>query len=114
HPAGLVSSLAWATDDLLITGATDGALRVWDITNGENIGTVTAHERIVLALHRSPDGRMLASCGEDGAIKIWDLQNGERLKTLRRDRPYERMNISGIRGLNDAQKATLQQLGALG
>jgi hypothetical protein len=44
---------------------------------------------------------------------IWDLRTGEYLQTLRRDRPYERLNITGIRGLTDAQKATLRALGAI-
>src|SRR5947199_3059829 len=55
----------------------------------------------------------LASCGEDGAITIWDLHSGEHLQTLRRDRPYERLNITGIRGLTEAQKASLCALGAI-
>ncbi len=44
---------------------------------------------------------------------LWDLQTGEYLETVRRDRPYERLNITGIRGLTEAQKATLRQLGAI-
>jgi WD40 repeat protein len=56
---------------------------------------------------------VLASCGDDGAIRLWDLQSSEYVQTLRRDRPYERLSITGIRGLNEAQKATLQALGAI-
>jgi len=55
----------------------------------------------------------LASCGDDGAITLWNLESGEQLRTLRRDRPYERLTITGIRGLTEAQKATLRALGAI-
>jgi WD40 repeat protein len=60
----------------------------------------------------SPDGSTLASCGDDGAITLWNLENGEHVRTLRRDRPYERLDITGVKGLSEAQKATLRALGA--
>ena len=53
-----------------------------------------------------------ASCGDDGGIMIWDLQGGEHLQTLRRDRPYECLNITGLTGLTEAQLVTLRRLGA--
>ena len=61
----------------------------------------------------SPDGQTLASCGDDGAIDLWEFESGEKLHTLRRDRPYERLNISGVQGLTEAQRATLRALGAV-
>ncbi len=58
-------------------------------------------------------GTKMASCGDDGGITLWDLHSGEPLRTLRRDRPYERLNITGVQGLTEAQKATLRALGAI-
>ncbi len=55
---------------------------------------------------------MLASCGDDGVILLWDLGRGEPLQILRRDRPYERLNITGILGISETQKASLLALGA--
>ncbi len=72
-----------------------------------------AHQGTVQSLRIHPDGMQLASCGDDGAIMIWDLHSGELVRRLQLDRPYERLNITGIRGLTEAQKATLGTLGAV-
>ena len=71
------------------------------------------HQGAIQSLRISPDGRRLASCGEDGAVKVWDFERAELLRTLRRDRPYERLTIRGVKGLTEAQKATLRALGAI-
>jgi hypothetical protein len=57
-------------------------------------------------------GRIYA-CGQDEAIALWDVQTGDRIKVLRAPRPYEKMNITGIMSLTEAQKATLKALGAV-
>ena len=50
---------------------------------------------------------------DDGTIVLWDVQTTARLRTLIGERPYERMNITGAKGLTDAQKAALRALGAI-
>jgi hypothetical protein len=44
---------------------------------------------------------------------LWDNASGEHRQTLRRDRPYERLNIREISGLPEAQLTTLRALGAI-
>ena len=88
-------------------------LRWWDVPSGECVRIREAHQGAVQSLRISPDGRGLASCGDDGAVKVWDLERGDLLRTLRRDRPYERLTITGVKGLTEAQKATLLALGAI-
>ena len=114
EPDAFVHALAWGlTGTQLLSGSSDGGLRWWDLKRGECVRVRMAHEGAVLSLRRSPDDQRLASCGDDGAINIWDLQSSEHLRTLRRDRPYERLDISGVQGLTDAQRATLRALGAV-
>jgi len=112
--AGAVYAIAWGpSEDLLDSRDSDGMLRWWDVQSGECVWVRKAHQGTIRSLRRSPDGSRLASCGDDGAITLWDLHSGEQLRTLRRDRPYERLNIAGIRGLTEAQKVTLRALGAI-
>ena len=113
-PNELVFGVAWSADGKrLVSAGSDGTLRWWNPQSGECILSQQGHEGPVQSLRASPDGRHLASCGDDGAIQIWEMENGDHITTLRRDRPYERLNITGIKGLTDAQKLTLKMMGAI-
>lgn len=105
--------VVWSPDGAyLASGGKGGSLRWWNMQSGECEAVHKAHQGWIQSLRRSPDGTKLASFGHDGAIMLWELQSGAYLGTVRRDRPYERLNITGIRGLTEAQKATLRALGA--
>jgi WD40 repeat protein/transcriptional regulator with XRE-family HTH domain len=113
EPSAVVNALAWSpTEARLLSGSSDGNLRWWDTRKGECVRVQRGHQGAIQSLSMSPDGRWLASCGDDNVILLWDLQRSEQLRTLRHDRPYERLNITGIRGLSEAQKTTLRSLGA--
>jgi hypothetical protein len=63
------------------------------------------------------DDEVMAPAGggnrDGGELFVWDLHSGEYFRTLRRDRPYERLDISGVKVLTQAQKASLRALGAI-
>lgn len=72
-----VTVLAFTQDGCcLIAALDDGTLGLWDIESGELIRTYTGHERRVLSLDVSPDGRRFASGSVDGRIIIWEIESG--------------------------------------
>jgi WD40 repeat protein/DNA-binding XRE family transcriptional regulator len=113
HPA-VIYAVTWSPpDNLLISGCSDGRLRWWDMQSGECVQMRVAHRGTVRSLRVNPDGVHLASCGDDGAIMLWNLCNGRHLRTIRHNRPYEQVNIINIRGVTEAQKTNLRNLGAI-
>lgn len=109
-----VRALAISSDGkLLASGSHDQTVRIWELNSGRCLKILRGHSNCVWSVAFSPDGGSVASGSDDGMMKLWDVQTGECIKTLRSDRPYERMNITGVTGLTEAQKFTLQMLGAM-
>ncbi|HBB33653.1 MAG TPA: hypothetical protein DDZ80_24965 [Cyanobacteria bacterium UBA8803] len=109
-----VWSVAWSSDEqIFASGSQDQTIKLWDIHAGKCLTTLQGHTNSVNSVAWSPDAKILASGSRDETIKLWDVKTGECLKTLRAKRPYEGMNITGIRGITEAQKVTLKALGAV-
>jgi WD40 repeat protein len=86
---------------------------LWDVSTGASIHTFEGHQNVIHTVVFNADNTLIASSSADETIRIWDVQTGECLKTLRADRPYEGMNITGVLGLTEAQKSALKALGAI-
>ncbi|MFE1744556.1 NB-ARC domain-containing protein [Coleofasciculus sp. H7-2] len=108
-----VWSVAFSPDGQILASASDRTVQLWDVSSGECLKAFQGHTNGVWSVVFSPDSRILASAGQDEMIKLWDVATGECLNTLRSERPYEGMNITGVTGLTDAQKAALKALGAV-
>jgi WD40 repeat protein len=109
-----IRSVAFSPDSrLLASGSDDWVVRIWDVQSGQCLHILAEHEDRVRSVAFSLDGKLLASGSNDEAIKLWDVATGRAIKTLRLDRLYEGMNISGVTHLTPAQRATLIALGAV-
>ena len=71
------------------------------------------HTDMVWGVALSGDGQLAASGGADGTVRLWDVRDGTCLHTLRGERSYDRLDITGLTGVTAAQRAALLALGAL-
>ncbi|MEZ4869251.1 MAG: tetratricopeptide repeat protein [Caldilineaceae bacterium] len=122
HEAQVVQVLAFNHEgSRLAVGTGDAMIYLWDARTLSNAPTHPlplvhkwkAHYEVIQGLAFSSDGQWLASASLDGTVKVWDVRTQECRHTLQPPGPYAGMNITGVTGISEAQKAALRVLGAL-
>src|SRR5207302_7248811 len=98
---------------LVASTGVDGTVRLWDVVNLTSLATLLGHTGVVWSVALSGDGQLVASGGDDGIVRLWDASSGAALRTLRSDRHYQRLDITGLTGVTEAQRAALVALGAV-
>lgn len=66
--------------DILVTGGSDGSVRVWSLVTMGAIHRLAAHDNSVTSLQF--DDTRIVSGGSDGRVKVWDLQTGALVREL--------------------------------
>ncbi|MEZ4734634.1 MAG: WD40 repeat domain-containing protein [Caldilineaceae bacterium] len=97
----------------LAAGGGDHMIRLLDAETGQVCDEWPDHSHVIEALDFTNDGRLLASASHDNSIRLWDVRSGVCVQTLHTPGPYAGMNITGVTGISEAQKAALKALGAV-
>jgi len=64
----------------LVTGGSDGSVRVWSLERNACVHRLAAHDNSVTSLQF--DETRIVSGGSDGRVKVWDLQTGALVREL--------------------------------
>jgi F-box and WD-40 domain protein CDC4 len=64
----------------LVTGGSDGSVRVWSLNTYSPLHRLAAHDNSVTSLQF--DDTRIVSGGSDGRVKIWDLHTGNLIREL--------------------------------
>lgn len=111
HLAG-VTALAYhpnASQQLLLCGSADTALRVWDLRAKQCILQHKGHDATVTAARFSPDGRWAATGGMDGVLNVWEMARPGDIFTFRVDAAAASAGTAGMGGI----KASIPAVTAL-
>jgi WD40 repeat protein len=74
HPAPVTAAAFSKTTGTVVTGATDGTIRLWDVATGKNLQTMDLHDHTINSIAFSPDERLIvaATVGARMRSGIWD------------------------------------------
>ncbi|MEQ8464016.1 protein kinase domain-containing protein [Coleofasciculus sp. E1-EBD-02] len=81
--SGYISSVVITLDgERLISSSSDKTIKIWSLTTGDKIDTLTGHTGAVTSLAVSPSGDLLVSGSEDKTIKLWNLNTRKEVNTI--------------------------------
>jgi WD40 repeat protein/tRNA A-37 threonylcarbamoyl transferase component Bud32 len=90
-----IKSVAWVSDQRVVSGSLDSTVRIWDAITGNNLLVYRGHKTKVEALAASPDDTYIASGDGSGKIHIWDTTTGND-----RFAPISTTGASSVRGVS--------------
>lgn len=70
------------TQSILCSGSNDRTIKLWDISNGNCLATLTGHTNHVNCLALFPKSFRLVSGSKDRKLIIWDLAEKKKVMTL--------------------------------
>jgi hypothetical protein len=83
HDEGVYSVVFSGDGGKALSGGKGGSLTLWDVANGREIRSLTAHAgTAVWSVAISADARYGLSGGGDHKLKFWDLSSGREIRTL--------------------------------
>ncbi len=70
----IVNSIAYNPADsrILVSAGRDKTIKLWNISSGKEICTLSQHTKEVTSVAFSSNGKLLASGSKDGIVNIWD------------------------------------------
>lgn len=83
HRNSVMKVVCFPCGRFIASGSLDGAVRIWDVTNGECLLNLEGHSGGIEDLAISPDGKLLASAGRDDRVIIWDVRPGKQMHHLK-------------------------------
>ncbi len=87
HRGGIYALRVHPHRPLLLSGARNGGVGLWNWPMGGSVGQLKAHDTALAGFALSPDGSLLATAGEPGEVKLWHTETGQMLRVLRNGLP---------------------------
>jgi len=66
----------------LLSGSTEGSVRIWDVESGRCLRVLTGHKMSVWSLGWSADGKRALSGADDNTLRLWDVETGQCLRVI--------------------------------
>lgn len=101
---GTLRDISFSTDsNLLVSGYSDNAVRVWDVDSGTQVGgDLVSHSDTVMGVRLTTTGQRAISAAWDGTLRLWNLKD---IHTCQPHRNAHVMEVTCLSLSQDGQHA---------
>ena len=90
-----VLSVAFSPEGTLaLSGSKDKVVRVWDVSSGQRLGSLSGHTGAVTCVAFSSEGRTIITGSEDKTARIWETSSMRQLFIIEHIRKLSCVNLS--------------------
>jgi WD40 repeat protein len=67
---------------MIVSGADEGNLKIWNTLNGSLVRILHGHTDIVTCIAFNVDGTKLVTGSDDKTVRIWNTEDGSLIRTI--------------------------------
>lgn len=75
-------AVAFSPNGERLATAVGAIVRIWNLSDGNEVARATGHTDWVRKVAFSPDGQLLATCSDDGTVRLWQSSNGLQVRQI--------------------------------
>ena len=82
HTSAVANSTISVDGHHALTVSSDGTVRLWDISSGDEVQQFTGHNGVVSGAVFLPDGQHIMTYGADGTVREWLISTGQEVRQI--------------------------------
>ena len=86
-------ALAISPEDQILVCTSRGPIKLYDLKTGKPTDTLQGHQKAVLDLAFSADGKTLASASKDSTVRVWDWPS-QKMRSVLQGHPGEVLSVA--------------------
>ena len=85
----------------LYTSGTSDHISMWSVPDGEHLGRLEGHNKVVMSMKFAKDGKFFASTGYEGTLRVWFADDWEEVMAIPLGLPRRLVEPGGFAGQQD-------------
>ena len=87
---GINGAILHPSGNKILSWGEDGAVRLWDVVTGNELGPTMKHNSEVIGASFNKDGKLILTYSKDGSVRLWSVETNKQIgSSMKHDGPLD-------------------------